>query len=135
MQKVGTGSFAEVFVCFDVNDNKVYAMKVMNKTKLRRKTISMASNAFDSVKSEMVIMKKLDHPYICKLYEIIDDPNQHKLYLIIEYSKQGTIEKKIEKLYKQDRRKKTKTAAFTEEATNAKKQAYLPEDTMRKYFS
>ena len=39
----------------------------------------------------MVIMKKLDHPYILKLYEIIDDPTVHKLYLIIEYIKQGSV--------------------------------------------
>lgn len=110
MQKVGSGSFAEVFVCFDVTNNKIYAMKVMNKTKLRRKTISMASNAFDSVKTEMVIMKKLDHPFICKLYEIIDDPNQHKLYLIIEYSKQGSLERKVDKIYKADRRKAKKSS-------------------------
>ena len=73
-------------------------MKVMNKTRLRRKTISRKNNAFDNVKAEMAIMKKLDHPYVSKLYEIIDDPNQHKLYLILEYSKQGSVERKVEKL-------------------------------------
>ena len=53
--------------------------------------MSRTTNAFDNVKMEMAIMKKLDHPYICKMYEIIDDPNQHKIYLIIEYSKQGSV--------------------------------------------
>ena len=50
MQKIGVGAFSEVFVCFDVSDNKVYAMKVMNKARLRRKTINMKANAFDNVK-------------------------------------------------------------------------------------
>ena len=45
----------------------------------------MSLNALDNVQMEMAIMKKLDHPYIAKLYEIINDPNQQKLYLIIEY--------------------------------------------------
>ena len=98
MSKIGSGNFSEVFACFDIKDNKVYAMKVMNKTRLRRKTISRKNNAFDNVKAEMAIMKKLDHPYVSKLYEIIDDPNQHKLYLILEYSKQGSVERKVEKL-------------------------------------
>ena len=100
MKKIGSGNFSEVFACFDTNDNKVYAMKVMNKTRLRRKTITRSNSAFDNVKAEMAIMKKLDHPYISKLYEIIDDPNQHKLYLIIEYSKLGSLERKVEKLQK-----------------------------------
>ena len=54
-----------------------------------------------------------DHPYICKLYEIIDDPNQQKLYLIVEYSKNGSIQKKVEKIFKQER-KKRKTADANE---------------------
>lgn len=103
MQKIGNGAFAEVFLCFDVNTNKIYAMKVMNKTRLRRKTINMQLNALDNVQMEMAIMKKLDHPHITKLYEIIDDPTQQRLYLIIEYSKHGSVEKKIEKLYKPKR--------------------------------
>eukprot|EP00353_Schmidingerella_taraikaensis_P002846 CAMPEP_0185586144 /NCGR_PEP_ID=MMETSP0434-20130131/42779_1 /TAXON_ID=626734 ORGANISM="Favella taraikaensis, Strain Fe Narragansett Bay" /NCGR_SAMPLE_ID=MMETSP0434 /ASSEMBLY_ACC=CAM_ASM_000379 /LENGTH=78 /DNA_ID=CAMNT_0028207045 /DNA_START=14 /DNA_END=246 /DNA_ORIENTATION=+ len=69
----------------------------------------MKSSAFDNVKTEMAIMKKLDHPYICKLYEIIDDPTQHKLYLIIEHMKQGSVERKIEKVYKQERKKRGKS--------------------------
>lgn len=59
MQKIGTGSFSEVFLCFDVQTNKIYAMKVMNKSRLRRKTITKTANAFDNVKTEMAIMKKL----------------------------------------------------------------------------
>ena len=92
----------------------------------------MQKSALDNVQGEMAIMKKLDHPYIAKLYEIINDPNQHKLYLIIEYSKNGSVEKKIEKLYKQERRAR-RTGAITSNEEFKKPQG-LPEDTMRKYF-
>lgn len=40
-------------------------------------------------------MKKLDHPYLIKLYEIIDDPREKKLYIITEYVKKGNLEKKV----------------------------------------
>jgi serine/threonine protein kinase len=43
----------------------------------------------------MAIMKKLDHPHLVKLYEIIDDPKEKKLYLITELVKKGTLEKKV----------------------------------------
>lgn len=33
----------------------------------------------------MAIMKKLDHPHLVKLFEIIDDPKANKLYLITEF--------------------------------------------------
>ena len=49
MQKIGSGSFSEVFVCFDVKTNKIHAMKIMNKQRLRRRTISMTLNALDNV--------------------------------------------------------------------------------------
>ena len=75
-------------------------MKVMNKQRLRRRSshISRAASALDNVAAEMAIMKKLDHPYILKLYEIINDPQQPKIYLIIEHSKHGSVERKVEKL-------------------------------------
>ena len=47
------------------------------------------------VQQEMAIMKKLDHPHIVKLYEIIDDPKEKKLYLITEFVKKGNLEKKV----------------------------------------
>jgi [calcium/calmodulin-dependent protein kinase] kinase len=43
---------------------------------------------------EMAIMKKLDHPLVLKLYEIIDDPNEKKIYLITDLVKNGNLEKK-----------------------------------------
>jgi len=43
----------------------------------------------------MAIMKKLDHPHIVKLYEIIDDPQKKKLYLITELVKKGNLERKV----------------------------------------
>lgn len=48
-----------------------------------------------AINQEMAIMKKLDHPYILKLYEIIDDPTEKKLYLITDFVKNGNLEKKV----------------------------------------
>jgi serine/threonine protein kinase len=45
----------------------------------------------------MAIMKKLDHPNIIKLFEIIDDPNDSKLYLITEFVKNGSLAARIRK--------------------------------------
>ena len=47
------------------------------------------TTALDDVYKETEIMKKLDHPNIVKLYEIIDDPNCDKLYLIMPVADYG----------------------------------------------
>ena len=58
----------------------------------RRKSRAFLQNfttALDDVYKEMEIMKRLDHPNIIKLYEIIDDPNSEKLYLVMPVADYG----------------------------------------------
>ena len=38
-------------------------------------------DALEDVMREIAIMKKLDHPNVIKLYEVIDDPETDKLFL------------------------------------------------------
>ena len=39
----------------------------------------------DAVKKEIAILKKCDHKNVLKLYEVIDDPDQDKLYLSLKF--------------------------------------------------
>jgi [calcium/calmodulin-dependent protein kinase] kinase len=58
----------------------------------RRKARAFLQNfttALDDVYKEIEIMKKLNHPNIIKLYEIIDDPNSEKLYLVMPVADYG----------------------------------------------
>ena len=41
----------------------------------------MNSNPLDLVRGEMAILKKLNHPNMVKLYEVLDDPNDDSLYM------------------------------------------------------
>jgi [calcium/calmodulin-dependent protein kinase] kinase len=36
-------------------------------------------------------MKKLLHPNVLRLYEVLDDPNVNKMYLVLEYMKNGDL--------------------------------------------
>ena len=47
-------------------------------------------NEFD-VLTEINIIKKLDHPHIVKLYEVIEDEKKQKLYLVMDYMKKGAV--------------------------------------------
>lgn len=38
---------------------------------------------------EIDILKELNHPNIIRLYEVIDDEKDDKLYLVLEYAERG----------------------------------------------
>ncbi len=60
-------------------------MKILNKRKLTRIFISKERTALNDVEREIAIMKKLDHPNVVKLIEVLDDPTHDRLYIIMEY--------------------------------------------------
>ena len=49
------------------------------------------TTALDEVYQEIAIMQKLDHQNIIRLYEVLDDPLQDKLYLVMPVADCGEI--------------------------------------------
>lgn len=45
------------------------------------------------IKEEIAIMKKLDHPNLVSLIEVLDDPEEDSLYMVLEMCKKGVIMK------------------------------------------
>ena len=76
-----------------------FAMKMMHKPTLKRERairydaageMQMINN-LDKVYMEIELWTQLNHPYIAKLYEMIDDDNHDYLYLILEMADLGQI--------------------------------------------
>ena len=65
----------------------------MKKERMKKSKFSGASNsqAMEEVKAEIAIMKKLNHPHVLRLFEVMDDPNVNILYLVLEYMKKGDL--------------------------------------------
>ena len=57
----------------------------MNKAVLKKKSLGKSASYLDDVKREIAIVKKLDHPNVLRLFEVMDDPKVNKLYLVVEY--------------------------------------------------
>lgn len=114
LDSIGIGSYAEVRLCKEKTTDKLYAIKIINKDVLRRKLVLLGGSKtplttngaarspewrkdgeeptmLDDVKREIAIMKKLSHPHVLRLYEVMDDPKVNKLYLVLEYMKRGDL--------------------------------------------
>ena len=87
---LGKGSYGKVKLVLDDN-NKPFAMKIMNKAVLKKIKKSGGGNLLMDVQREIAIMKKLSHPNVVKLFEIIDDHKNDLLYLVIEYAENGAM--------------------------------------------
>jgi calcium/calmodulin-dependent protein kinase kinase 2 len=52
-----------------------------------------AASSFDLIKEEIAIMKKLNHPNVVSLIEVLDDPHEDLLYMVMEMCKKGVVMK------------------------------------------
>jgi [calcium/calmodulin-dependent protein kinase] kinase len=52
-----------------------------------------ARDALYLIRAEIAIMKKLDHPNLVTLIEVLDDPEEDSLYMVLEMCKKGVIMK------------------------------------------
>ncbi|TKY90215.1 hypothetical protein EX895_000213 [Sporisorium graminicola] len=43
------------------------------------------------IRHEIAILKKLHHPHVVKLFEVLDDPSKDSLYMVFEYCPDGTV--------------------------------------------
>ncbi|PYH87581.1 calcium/calmodulin-dependent protein kinase [Aspergillus ellipticus CBS 707.79] len=120
-QEIGRGSFGAVHLATDQFGNE-YAVKEFSKARLRKRAQShllrrprgpkRPSDGFNSplhrrppgeeehkenalylIKEEIAIMKKLNHNNLVSLMEVLDDPAEDSLYMVMEMCKKGVIMK------------------------------------------
>ena len=99
IKSLGKGTFGKVKLVLNTLDNNLYAIKVVNKRLLANKIrtkgkLSKDHGPAQMIAKEVAIMKKLNHPNTVSLHEVIEDPNSHKIYLILEYVAGGPIKEK-----------------------------------------
>lgn len=117
--EIGKGSYGIVKLAYNEEDDVHYAMKILSKKKLMKKAgffrrappsregskkdagngspakadraPSRVPNPLERVYREIAILKKLDHPNVVKLVEVLDDPDEDKLYLVFELVERGEV--------------------------------------------
>jgi serine/threonine protein kinase len=101
---IGKGSYAKVKLCKHLPTQKLYAVKIINKTLLAKKKKGYGRDSegnmviyymLDDALNEIHILKKLHedagHKNVARLYEIINDEQMGKIYLFIEHCTRGSI--------------------------------------------
>lgn len=72
-------------------------MKILSKRRLKRQAGLMkrgpkqSISPLDRVYREIAVLKKLDHPNVVKLVEVLDDPLDDSLYMVFEFVSKGEI--------------------------------------------
>ncbi|KXN85362.1 hypothetical protein AN958_11462 [Leucoagaricus sp. SymC.cos] len=109
--RIGKGRHGEVYLChLEEEMDKKVAIKVVkrsnprDKIKLLRRNYQQSETTFgterpwpmnsteNSIRKEIAIMRKCRHPNIVRLLEVIDDPRQEKIFMIMEYCSGGPVQ-------------------------------------------
>jgi tRNA A-37 threonylcarbamoyl transferase component Bud32 len=86
---LGEGSFGQVKKCLHKRSGLERAVKIIRSDKIDEQERAQ-------IDLEVAILKSIDHPNICKLYDIYQDA--HNLYLVIEYCSGGELFDRIQKI-------------------------------------
>ncbi|XP_077422730.1 calcium/calmodulin-dependent protein kinase kinase 1b isoform X2 [Vanacampus margaritifer] len=103
-KEIGKGSYGVVKLAYNEDSEQYYAMKVVSKKKLmkqfgflRRATpgqqeaFPKSSLALEKIYREIAILKKLHHPNVVKLVEVLDDPDEDGLHMAFELMTKGPV--------------------------------------------
>ena len=86
MNEIGKGEFGKVYIGIHEETKEKVAIKQIQKS---NEKVNM-----NSIRSEINIQKKLFHPYLCKMYCVIDIPDY--IFIVTEYCGGGEILKTME---------------------------------------
>jgi len=51
------------------------------------------NDALYLIRREVAVMKRLNHPNLVQLFEVLDDPEEDSLYMVLEMCKKGVVMK------------------------------------------
>ena len=88
VDKIGEGTFGEIYLSFHKKDNSKYVIKLIQKEKLKKMECPL-----DLIYKEIYIQLKFNHPNITRLFSFHED--KENIYMILEYSNNGNLFSKI----------------------------------------
>ena len=84
LYEIGKGTHGKVKLARDIATNDPVAIKIVQRYSKKRR-LGKGQGQEDKVKKEIAILKKALHPNVVGMIEVIDDPDLHKIYLVLEF--------------------------------------------------
>ncbi|KAK8094201.1 hypothetical protein PG997_000886 [Apiospora hydei] len=92
IEEIGRGVHGKVKLARNLENGENVAIKIVARfSKKRRLGKVMALSPQDKTKKEIAILKKIRHPNVVALLEIIDDPELKKIYMVLEHVELGEV--------------------------------------------
>lgn len=89
-EKLGSGAHGTVKRGRNLETGTFVAVKIVRRFSKKLK-LGKSGDPDDEVKKEVAVLKKARHPHVVSLFEVIDDKDYDKVYLILEYVERGEI--------------------------------------------
>ena len=92
LKEIGRGGMSVVYLAMDNRLNKQWAVKV-----LQRQGIGKNNEVIiNKVPDDTELMKRLDHPAIPRIVDIIDRPDDPQIYIVMDYVEGESLDKVLE---------------------------------------
>jgi [calcium/calmodulin-dependent protein kinase] kinase len=92
IDKIGRGTYSKVKLARSLEREDYYvAIKIIPRFSKKRRLGRVTISPEEKTKREIAILKKIRHPNVLALLEIIDDPELKKIYLVLEHVELGEI--------------------------------------------
>ncbi|XP_055336131.1 calcium/calmodulin-dependent protein kinase kinase 1-like isoform X2 [Paramacrobiotus metropolitanus] len=91
---MGGGRLSEVRVAFNEKDGQHYAVKILSRRKMQcyNKLLRSSRNPLAETYREIDVLRKLDHPNIIQLVEVVDNPTDDNIYIVTELLDQALMD-------------------------------------------
>ncbi|KAK5636358.1 hypothetical protein RRF57_012070 [Xylaria bambusicola] len=91
IEELGRGVHGKVKLARNLENGEHVAIKIIPRFSKKRRLGKVTASPQDKTKREIAILKKIRHPNVVGLLEIIDDPELKKIYLVLEYVELGEV--------------------------------------------
>ncbi|KJZ72732.1 hypothetical protein HIM_07924 [Hirsutella minnesotensis 3608] len=92
IEEIGRGMHGKVKLARNTQTGENVAIKIIPRfSKKRRLGRVTAMSPQDKTKKEIAILKKIRHPNVVALLEVIDDPELKKIYMVLEHVELGEV--------------------------------------------
>ncbi|KAI8625845.1 kinase-like protein [Xylariaceae sp. FL1651] len=91
IEELGRGVHGKVKLARNLETGENVAIKIIPRFSKKRRLGKVTASPQDKTKREIAILKKIRHPNVVALLEIIDDPELKKIYMVLEHVELGEV--------------------------------------------